>query len=94
MGKELKSAIKDWPSIHARVQNLCEAIVERIIPILYPAGDVDQLFVKDLFEVQEELVDEFADVDAELMRNFGPIGTEKRFCKVSELKKILEIWIA
>ena len=88
MGKEMKRGIKEWPNIHARVLKFCEAIVERTTPILHPDGFVDELLVKNMFEVQKELVDVVADVEGELMRDFRSINSMKRFWKASELKKI------
>ena len=44
--------------------------------------------MKNMFEVQEELVDVAADAQEDLMKEFGPIETKKRFRKASELKKI------
>ena len=88
IGKEMIHEIKEWPNIYARVLNLREEIAERATPILHPDGDVDELLVKNMFEVQEELVDVVANVEEEIVRDFRPIESLKRFWKAKELKKI------
>ena len=53
---EMKSVKVVWPCIHARVLNLRGAMVTRMIPVLHPGGQLDELLVKNLFKVQQELI--------------------------------------
>ena len=88
MGIEMKRGTVEWPRIRARVKDLHGAIVKSMIPVLHPEGHVDELLVKNVFEVQQELVDVLADVEKEMMRHSGLIQSVKRFLRASELKRI------
>ena len=78
VGKGMKRGFKEWLNIYVLHQNLREAMVERIIPILHLNRDVDVLFFKNIFEQSQELVDAVAELEEEVLRDFGPIETTKR----------------
>ena len=50
VNNEMKGGFKEWLNIYVLLQNLREAMVERITPILHPDRDVDFLFVKYIFK--------------------------------------------
>ena len=68
----MKRAESEWPRINAIVEDLRGAIVESIIPILHPDGQVDELLVKNVFEVQQALVDVLVEVENGMMSVYGP----------------------
>ena len=52
----MKHVKVEWPRIHARVEDLREAIVASMILVLDPAGQLDELLLKKVFKVQKELI--------------------------------------
>ena len=88
MGTEMKRGTIEWPRIRNRVGNLRGAIVKCMVPMLHPDGDVDELLVKNVFKVQQELVDVLEDVEKEMMRDSGTIQSMKRFLKANKLRRI------
>ena len=88
MGMEMKRAKGEWPCIHGTVEDLREEIVKSMIPILHPDGQVKERLVKNVFEVQQELVDVLVDVENEMMRGSGKIESVKRFWKARKLRTI------
>ena len=85
---EMKRGNKEWPRIYARIEDLRKVVVERIVSIMHLDGHVDEILVRNMFEVQEELVDVVAIVEEKLMRVSGPIEKTMQFWKAKELKKI------
>ena len=55
-GMQMKSVKVECPPIYARLEDLPGTIVKRTIPLLYPDRQVDKLFVKNMFKVQQELI--------------------------------------
>ena len=45
----------ELPCIYARPEGLPGAIVKSMIPVLHPDGQVDELLVKNVFRVEQEL---------------------------------------
>ena len=52
----MKRAKVEWPCIHAGLEDLPGAIVKSMIPVLHADGQVDELLVKNVFKVQQELI--------------------------------------
>ena len=88
MGMEMKRGTAEWPRIHGRVENLPGTVVKCIGPMLHPDGNVDELLVRDVFKLHQELVDVLEDVEKELMRDSGTIESVKRSLKASKLRRI------
>ena len=87
MGMEMKRGTVEWPRIRGRVENLRGA-VKCMGPMLHPDGDVDEMLVKKVPKVQQELVEVLEDVEKEMMRDSGSIESLKRFLKANNLRKI------
>lgn len=65
---EMKRGVDAWPRIRAQADELRREIVESMVPILHPDGRVDVRLVKNVFQVQQELVDILIEVEREMMR--------------------------
>ena len=55
-GTQMKRVKVKCPPTHARLEDIPGAIVKRMIPLLYPDRQVDKLFGKNIFKVQQELI--------------------------------------
>ena len=53
---EMKRVNVELPCIHARVNDIRGAIVTSLIQELHPGGQLDELLVKNVFKVQQELI--------------------------------------
>ena len=85
---EMKPAEVEWPRIYTTVEDLRGAILERMIPILHPDGQVNELLVKNVFEVQQALVDALVDMEKGMMSVYGPFEILKGLWRASNLRKI------
>ena len=90
MGMEMKRGKVEWPRIRSRVKHLHGVVLECMSHVLHPDGDVDELLVKNVFKVQQELFDMLGEVEEEMMRDSGPLESVKRFVKASKLKRVEE----
>ena len=54
-GMEMKRAESEWPRTNATVEDLSGAIVESMIPILHPDGQVNELLVKNCSKCNKHL---------------------------------------
>ena len=88
MGMEMNRAKGEWSRIHATVEDLRREIVKSMIPILHPDGQVNELLMKNVFEVQQEVVDVLIDVENELMSDLGPFEFLKCLWMPGNLRKI------
>ena len=52
---EMKRAKIELPPIYARLEDIPEAKVESIIPVIHLDGQVDELLVNNVFRVQQDL---------------------------------------
>ena len=53
---EMKHMKVEWPCIHSPEEDLRGAIVTRMIRVLHPGRQLDELLVKNVFKLQQELI--------------------------------------
>ena len=90
MGMEMKRGKVEWPRIQSRVKHLHRVVLDCMSHVLHPDGHVDELLVKSIFKVQQELVDVLGEVEEEMMRDSGALESVKRFMKANKLKRVEE----
>ena len=76
--------------IQSRIKHLYGVVVEYMNHMLHPDGHVDELLVKNVFKVQQELVDVLGEVEEEMMRDSGALESVKRFLKANKLIRVEE----
>ena len=87
MGIEMKRGIDTLPRIKATIEELHTAIVVNMDHILHPDTTVDELLVRNLFEVQGKLFCSLFAVERQLMRT-GVRGAIASYLKSGELRKL------
>lgn len=69
MRSESKRDAQELPGIRSTIQELQDDIVAIMVPILHPVGKLDELLVRGVFEIQEQLFDVLARSEKFMMRN-------------------------
>lgn len=64
---EIKRGTAELPRFASKLDELRESIVQVLVPVLYPNGQVDEVLLKHYFEVQESSLSILAEIEREIM---------------------------